>query len=225
MSNDKNSTITEKIEEISNLYIDTLKPLIILIEVNETIYPIEILNDVRGYADHISKCLCNNLTEEQKEYNVNKAYEHITRAIIDCYKILIVYNFELLEKLKKEYPTVDLHDVDNGEFYIKYNRIEYNVKEKLKNVKYKEENDIFSIVELGKMYEDVFNESESIKSFIESNRSKIEWTRLKYKKHKIRSSIAWIISIILTCILTNNNQQILQWIIDFLKKKKNIIAK
>lgn len=220
----ENEKITDKVEEISNLYINVLKPLIILIEVNETIYPVEILNEIRGYADHISKCFYKNMPDEQKVDNINKAYLHIVNGVIDCYKILIIYNLELLDKLNKDYPTVNFHDVDNGEFYIKYNKIEHDVKEKLRDVKYKEAEGTYDLNCLMKEYEEVFLESNNIEMFIEKNRSKIEWTRLKYKKTKIKSNVAWLISIVITCILTNNNQQILQWIINLLECLKNILG-
>lgn len=220
-----NNYIVDRIEDISRLYTEKLQPLIILIEVNEQTYPIGVLNEVRSYVDHICKCFKKDFTDEQKEKNIKNAYEHIIRAIIDCYKILIYYNLNLLENLKEEFPTVDFHDVDNGEFYTKYYEIEYNIKEKFRIAKRVEIEGKEEIDTIMKLYENTFNESENIKTFIDENRSKIEWTRLKYKKQKVRNVIAWLISIIVTCILTNNNQQILQWFIDILEYIKNTLAK
>ena len=215
----------DKVEDISNLYINELQPLLILIETNEQTYPIEILNETRCYCDHISKCFNKNITNEQKDKNIKNAYEHVVRAVICCYKTLISHNLKLLKNLEKEYPTVDFHDVDNGDFYPKYYLLETDVKEGYKTARQLEIEDKTPCYDIMTYYKEVFNTSNHIKEFINENRSKIEWTRLKYRKQKIRSKIAWLISIIVTCILTNNNQQILEWLINLFENIKNLLGK
>ena len=108
-------TIEERIQGIHRNYIDVICPYVLLYELLDNTFPIEILNEIRAVFTHLSKC---NISDDVqvKEDNLSKAESHIKRAVLDCYKYICMAYHDNYTKFENNYRNVDLSLVDNGEF-------------------------------------------------------------------------------------------------------------
>jgi len=105
------------VAEIYVKYRETLKPLIAEIEALNQRFPVAVLNEVRASFDHIARCYGANLDVSK---NIDRAKGHISRAILDSYKTLIVYFHDRIETFRKQNRHKDWSTVDGGRFNSKF---------------------------------------------------------------------------------------------------------
>jgi hypothetical protein len=109
-SNDETAEIYAKYREI-------LKPLIAEIEALDQRFPTAILNEIRASFDHIARCYG---TNPDVAKNIDRAKGHISRAILDSYKTLIVLFHDRVETFRKQNDNKDWSTVDGGRFNSKF---------------------------------------------------------------------------------------------------------
>lgn len=197
-------------------YRNVIKPLLAEIEANYQKFPTALLNEIRAFNDHISRCYYQNTSEEEISKQLEKARSHIDRMILDCYKYLNVYYSDKIKKIEKQIKNIDITSIDNGEFYINYSKLKQEAINKVKVAK-KEENK--TKINSFQNYEQSYNAYTELDDFVTSNLSKIMWARAKFYTNKIVVAIIWVLSLIGTSLLTNNNQKIVDSLSTFIWKK------
>jgi len=110
------------LSELYQEYNSVIKPLIIQIESLYESFPLQIHNELRSFNDHVARCFLTdsaiNIDDE-----LIKAKGHIKRTIFDAFKVLNIYHHDNLIKFEKQTKNVDLLQVQDGEFYVKYNKL------------------------------------------------------------------------------------------------------
>ena len=112
-----------KLLELYELYSNTLKPLLAEVESTLQELPIVLLNEIRMFNDHISRCYRIGVTNDFISDNLEKAKSHLKRAVFDCFKHLNIYYHDLALKFEHDCKNIDLTTIGNGEFYINYKKI------------------------------------------------------------------------------------------------------
>ena len=112
--------IASKIAVIFTKYRETLKPLIAEIEALDQRFPIGVLNEIRSCFDHIARG-CGG--EPDADDNINKADGHISRAIFDSYKFLIVVFHDRVWSFQRQNRNKDWSTVDGGRFNSKFQEL------------------------------------------------------------------------------------------------------
>ena len=84
-----------ELSELYELYSNILKPLLAEVESTLQELPIVLLNEIRMFNDHISRCYRVDVTEKFINDNLEKAKSHLKRAIFDCFKHLNIYYHDL----------------------------------------------------------------------------------------------------------------------------------
>lgn len=117
--------IQDRENEIYRKYQDIIAPYIIELEVRDSEFPIEILNEIRAIFTHLSRYKIQNSEED-----LSAAEGHLKRAMLDCYKYLCISIAISLHQFREQYKDVDLHLVDNGEFLPKLDQLERNAQKR-----------------------------------------------------------------------------------------------
>ena len=107
---DKNE---EEIVKIFAKYREVLKPLIAEIEALNQRFPVGVLNEIRSCFDHIARYYAGSSDADE---NVRRASGHISRAIFDSYKFLIVVFHDQIENFLARNRNKDWSTVDGGRF-------------------------------------------------------------------------------------------------------------
>lgn len=121
-------------QEIYNIYNNDIKDAIIFIESEYHKFPVPFLNEIRAAQDHFSRCLSYPL--DNSDWNIyvtgqlKKAKGHYDRCLLDCYKY-IWYRYGSHLSRTHFIPKVfgKLQDIDNGDFYKEYKRLQKLAKE------------------------------------------------------------------------------------------------
>lgn len=191
--------------EIKNMYvfyIENLKPLIAEIEARTEQFPVQILNEIRSYNDHLSRVFLNDDNDDLVERELKKAYSHLKRSMLDCYKILMIYLHDEFNKFDKRTKNIDLSLVNNGEFYIEYKRLRISIIDKYKTAKTKEteelpDDDKYSF------FQNAYIEALELEKLIDSNFANIQWTRGKKVVKTILNGVLWLLSVVISGIISS----------------------
>jgi len=66
--------------------------------------PSQIVTEIENAFSHIAQVFNPELSEEVKDENVKKAYNHLVRATLDCYKLMCVELKKLIDKIYNSKP-------------------------------------------------------------------------------------------------------------------------
>lgn len=102
------SECAQDIEQLLYEYGNILAPKIVEYEVEQCMFPVEILNEIRSIYAHLYRASVSD-TDENVVGNVTKARSHSKRAILDCYKYLCVTYDQRYHEFFKKYNYVDWH--------------------------------------------------------------------------------------------------------------------
>lgn len=211
----------QKMEELYSTYNSVIKPLVAEVEVRKAEFPIELLNELRAFLDHIARCYMENVTERQVAEQLKKAESHLIRISMDAYKHLIICLHDELAAFQKKTKKIDLTTINNGYFSRDYERMYKEAKKKLKMAKM-QENQYISYEQKIKYYEEAYNAYGSLIELIEENKTAVNWAAVKRKVTTFGSVIfnlaVWIVGIVMGAILTNNNQLIIELLKDVIQK-------
>ena len=121
--NELPKTVHEEICKLFSEYNNKLKPLIATVESLKQEFPGQILNEIRAFNDHIARCFLFGTTEEDCVKELRKAKGHVSRAILDCYKIILLYYFDFIKDFRQQYDSVNLTLVNDGKFLPELTRL------------------------------------------------------------------------------------------------------
>jgi len=89
-------------------YNEILKPLLAAVESKFEHQPVVIFNEIRSFNDHIARCYLPSANDDFIRDNLEKARSHLKRAILDCFKHLNVYYYDVVRKFEQDCRRVDL---------------------------------------------------------------------------------------------------------------------
>lgn len=201
----------ENIQQLYDKYLKIIKPLIAEIEALYEEFPITILNEIRAYNDHIARCFKSEVSSDYIDNQLNKALSHIRRIILDSYKFLIMYyHKKCISEFEKTTKGIDLTNVNNGRFYLEYVALKEEVLSISNEAKLKETNVEETISY--ELYENTYKKFREFSNYLDDNYEKINWCKVKHYSSKFLSFIWWLVGFVLGCIVTNNNELILDWL-------------
>ncbi len=195
------------LDELYADYRNVVKPLLSEIEANYQKFPTALLNEIRAFNDHIARCFFPNIKEDEVKKQLEKSKSHNVRMILDCYKYLNVYYSDKIAKFEKQTKRIDLTSIDNGDFYIKFRNLKQDA---INKVKYAKREECKINVNLFEYYQNSYNTYVELDDFISEHLTKVTWARAKFIVKRVSVFLLWVLSIILSAILTNNNQEIVQ---------------
>ncbi len=107
-------------QRVARFYADYehhLKPLLAQVEAETQRLPSAVLNELRAFIDHISRCYRPNVTKDFIEKNLWKARNHLKRAILDCAKNVILALADRTEDFFHQTRHLYLTEVNKGAFF------------------------------------------------------------------------------------------------------------
>ncbi|MDR0955067.1 MAG: hypothetical protein LBM20_06790 [Rikenellaceae bacterium] len=192
--------IEKKLTELYDTYNNSVKLLVADIEARTQHFPIEILNEVRAFTDHIARCYLSEKTEAQHLEELKKAEGHIKRITLDCYKYLNIYLFDEVAYFeKRDMRHVDLSFIDNGKFYLKFKKLRREAVNLSREARKTESKDKPLSLQL---YEKTYNKYNEIEQFIDDNSDKLAWAKKKFFKNNSVAILLWVIPIIVSSVIT-----------------------
>jgi len=86
--------------------------------------PQQILVELENTLAHVSQHFNRGLDSQERDNNLEKAYDHLVRATLDCYKLLWVNIYEQLKLIDGDESTRKLGlNISEAEFYIKFQKL------------------------------------------------------------------------------------------------------
>lgn len=184
----------QKLAVLYATYNSSVKLLIADIEARTQKFPVEILNEVRAFTDHIARCYLPGKTEAQQLEEIEKADGHIVRITLDCYKHLNVHLYDAIDEFaKRDMQNVDLSFIDNGSFFIEFRRLRREAKSLSRDARKNESQDKQLSLQL---YEQMYNKYNEIEEYIEVNSHKLGWAKMKFFKNRRKAIGVWIATLI-----------------------------
>lgn len=188
----------KRLSEIYNQYHDVLHDVIATYEVVNNEHPIEILNEVRSICYHIAKCYRNGATALNIDSHIQKAENHLNRAILDGFKYSCLgYQLRIREFKKENSKVIAL--LDNGMFLPKFKSLEKEAMKLYKNAK-KTENQYDDVEKSFPLFEAAYIKYDELFTLIENEKSSGEIIRniveCEYKKKFL---ISLIFNVIMGC--------------------------
>lgn len=168
------------------------------LEVRDTEYPVEILNEIRAIFTHLSRYKL-----QESEGDLLSAERHVKRATLDCFKYMCISYAEEVTQFRESYRKVDLKIADNGKFLPELDRLEHEAKKTYIATKRAEIKGVISEEELYCMYEDTYNKYKATSDFLSESNEAILFASSHSKQSNrwvIISTIVSVISIIVAVI-------------------------
>lgn len=196
-----------KMHDLNYSYENVVKVLLATIESLDERMPISIFNESRAFTDHLARCYVNNTDKEYIHEQLDRAERHLNRMIMDCYKELFIIYYQRIEEFKKYIRRVDISYVSDGKFYVTYKTLlgdaEIKKIEAKKCVSYEE--DYLKFEEACAAYS-------KLDGYIQEHLVDVQRIKLKSNGKKVIAFLAWLVTTILSAVLANNNQSIIEWI-------------
>ncbi len=86
--------------------------------------PQQILVELENTLAHVSQHFNQGLDSQERDNNLEKAYDHLVRATLDCYKLLWVNIYEQLKLIDEDESTRKLGlNISEAEFHIKFQKL------------------------------------------------------------------------------------------------------
>lgn len=189
-----------RIKNVFEQYINVVSPYIVQLEVLDSEYPVEILNEIRAVMTHYARY---ELSEDTsiRETNLSKMEGHIKRATLDCFKYLCVSLDDEFKNTVALYKDVDMSLVDNGDFLPEINKKLRNAQDTYKTAKTEEiklsEENTDSIYTL---YENAYNAYAELIITLNSALDKLDGLKLRAMRKKKFNNIGFVVGIAGTII-------------------------
>ena len=190
---------TEEIAQCYSQYGEIIKPLIAEIEAQCEKIPLQLLNEIRAFNDHISRCYYGDPEETYINTQIDKAQRHITRITLDCFKALNVIMYEKISNYEHQTRHVDLTVIDNGLFFPRYSALKREAASLVYKAKREEAKNVDRALSL---YQDAYNKYCEVTSLIAENTEKTRWAKVKTYSHKALTVILWILSIVISAVVS-----------------------
>lgn len=202
------------LEKLYQQYNDPVKPLLAEIEAVYEKFPLPLYNEIRAMNDHVARAVT---AEDDKKavIQLEKAASHINRITRDCYKFLDVYYKREAERFDKLICTIEPSTTEDFQRMADYGKLS---DEATNLVEYAKKNEhLVSDEETYVNFEKAYNAYKELHSFIAKNRRVVFSIRRKKRIKMVGSVIFSIFTFLLGCIITNNNQKIVEVFMQFLR--------
>lgn len=202
------------LEKLYQQYNDPVKPLLAEIEAIYEKFPLPLYNEIRAMNDHVARAVTA-VDDEKAVIQLEKAASHINRITRDCYKFLDVYYKREAERFDKLICTIEPSTTEDYQRMADYGKL----SDKATNlVEYAKKNEhLVSDEETYVNFEKAYNAYKELHSFIVNNRRIVFSLKRKKRIKMIGSVIFSIFTFLLGCIITNNNQKIVEVFMQFLR--------
>jgi hypothetical protein len=181
----------DKIVHLYLTYNTVIKPLIAEVEARMEQFPLPLFNEIRALHDHISRCYQTDIHQEQIDEEIAKAYRHVTRITLDCYKYLNLTMHEIVLKFNHETRNIDLTVLNDGTFYPTYKSKFNQAVSLVRQAKMKESVDTNSALDI---YQQAYNVYSELEALLESETTDIHWAKVRFRSRFSFSVILWILS-------------------------------
>lgn len=97
-------------------YRTVVKPLLACVEAEYEKFPTPIYNDIRSFTDHLSRCFSGDgvlKPGDAVSEQCSSAEHHIKRAILDCYKLLLIALRKRIERFERGTRFLDFRTIDS----------------------------------------------------------------------------------------------------------------
>ena len=185
-------------QEIFANYRTLIRPFVALLELFDSEFPIEILNEIRAIFQHVARCYYDGKTvptEKDIQQNIQKAKSHINRALLDCFKYSCLTLYDEYKLFMHAYRFVDLSSLDNGEFLKTLHDLKEEAKKADKEARILE-GDTGDDEAVFKAYEKAFNSSVELYKYIEKHAKFAANLRRKLRITTFLSALGWVVGIV-----------------------------
>ena len=193
------------LESLYQQYKNLVKPLLAEIEAVYEKFPLALYNEIRAMNDHVARAFTADADAKATE-QIGKALSHINRITRDCYKFLNVHYKRESEKFDRHISSVEPRTVKECGTMAEYGKLSDEAASLVEYAKQKEYT--ATDEQTYQNFEKAYNAYRRLHAFIVGNRRDILSMRVK-KGFKVAASVVFsIFTFILGCIITNNNQSI-----------------
>lgn len=202
------------LKKLYQQYNNPVKPLLAEIEAVYEKFPLPLYNEIRAMNDHVARAVTA-VDDEKATIQLEKAKSHINRITRDCYKFLDVYYKREAEKFDKIICTIEPRTQQDFERMVYYGKLSDKATNLVLSAK--ENEHLVSDEETYVNFEKAYNAYKDLHKFIVDNRRDVFSIKRKKRIKMIGSIVFSILTFILGCIITNNNQQIVDVFMQFLR--------
>lgn len=193
------------LESLYQQYKNPVKPLLAEIEAVYEKFPLALYNEIRAMNDHVARAFTAD-TDIKATEQIEKAVNHINRITRDCYKFLNVHYKRESEKFDRHICPVKPKTTEDFKRMAEYGRLS---DEATSLVEHAKQNECTATDEQTyQNFEKAYNAYKRLHAFIAENRRDILSMRVKKGFKFVGSILFSIFTFILGCIITNNNQSI-----------------
>ncbi|MGN0140650.1 MAG: hypothetical protein ACI4AD_00365 [Roseburia sp.] len=198
--------VFDRIQDLNYSYENVVKVLLATIESLSESMPISIFNESRAFTDHLARCYVNCTDKSYVDEQLDRAERHLNRMIMDCYKELFIIYSQRIEEFKKYVRRIDVSYVNDGKFYVEYKQLLTDAENKKieakKCVSYEE--DYLKFEEACVAYS-------TLDEYIQEHLLDVQKIKVKNDGKKVIAFLAWLVTTVISAVLANNNQSIIQW--------------
>lgn len=211
------STETEsELYSLYSQYTDSLKPLLAFVETKVMEFPGPILNELRAMNDHVSRCF-STLSATECSAEIGKAKGHLTRAMLDCYKLLLVSYEDDVKTFYEQYKDVSLTVVNDGRFLPELEERHKTAQSKSREAKILESKSFPEKEKAYEAYQEAVLAFEDVMKHIEDNSAGLT-NASQYARKQVKVQIGYcVLSAIIGCLLTiliDKWSVITEWVIN-----------
>lgn len=206
-------TIEDELFALYGQYTYSLKPLLAFVEAKVLEFPGPILNELRAVNDHVSRCFVN-LSDAECNDEIGKAKKHLIRAMLDCYKLLLISYEDDVRNFYNQYKDVSLTVVNDGRFLQKLSEKHELAIRKAREAKIIESKSFPEKENAYTCYQEAIIAYEDVLRHIESNSSGLI-NASQYARKQVRIQVWYcVLSAVIGCLLTlliDNWHTIISW--------------
>lgn len=171
-----------------------------LVEAEYERFPIPVYNEIRSFADHLSRYYDSNGIIDDVDFvreQLVKASHHIKRTIYDLYKLLIICGKKEVENFERRTRLLDLRTVDSdGSFsatFMQQNRRAVDLTREAKSVE--ATGDTLATY---KAYDEAYQAYLILHHLLEDNAKLISKARAKWFAGKVLSPVCFVVGVIVS---------------------------
>lgn len=193
------------LEKLYQQYNNPIKPLLAEIEAVYEKFPLALYNEIRAMNDHVARAVTATDNEKATE-QIQKASNHVNRITRDCYKFLNLHYKIEAEKFDRSICSVEPRETKDYERMAEYGRLSDAATDLVEEAKKNEH--LATDEETYQNFQNAYNAYKDLHKFIVKNRREVLSMNRKRRLKLIGSIIFSIFTFVLGCIVTNNNQEI-----------------
>lgn len=216
MSSRLSAETESELYSLYSQYTDSLKPLLAFVETKLLEFPGPILNELRAVNDHVSRCF-STLSATECTAEIGKAKGHLTRAMLDCYKLLLVSYEGDIKMFYEQYKDISLAVVNDGRFFPELKEKHKTAQAKSWEAKILESKSFPEKEKAYEAYQEAVLAFEDVMKLIEDNTTGLT-NASQYARKQVKAQIGYcVLSAIIGCLLTilvDKWNVIAEWIIN-----------